>query len=134
MNVAFISWVISFYKLSKTCATNWLMVMVIHGMFIRCHLDSMTSNSDFFFNLQGTVRDDFRLEGGMDIGMKEAEEGVEMETMEVAGAMVGVTLMAGLSLEAGVATEKDFQTAEVMDISGLIMQVAMVAVQIVLVD
>ena len=80
------------------------------------------------------VRDDFHLEGGMDIGMKEAEEGVEMETMEVAGAMVGVTLMAGLSLEAGVATEKDFQAAEVMDISGLIMQVAMVAVQIVLVD
>ena len=70
----------------------------------------------------------------MDIGMKEAEEGVEMETMEVAGAMVGVTLMAGLSLEAGVATEKDFLAAEVMDISGLIMQVATVAVQIVLVD
>nr|POE85325.1 hypothetical protein CFP56_75065 [Quercus suber] len=53
---------------------------------------------------------------------------------EVAGAMVGVTLMVGLSLEAGVATEKDFQTVEVMDISGLIMQVATVAVQIVLVD
>ena len=93
----------------------------------------MTSNSDCFFNLQGTVRDDFHLEGGMDIGM-EAEEGVEMETMEVAGAMVGVTLMAGLSLEAWVATEKDFQTIEVMDINRLIMQVATMAMQIMLVD
>ena len=70
----------------------------------------------------------------MDIGMKEAEEGVEMETMEVAGAMVGVTLIAGLSLEAGVATEKDFQTTDMMDISRLIMQVATMAMQIMLVD
>lgn len=85
-----------------------------------------------FFNLQGTVRDDFHLEGGQDIGMREAE-GVGTETMEVAGAMV-VTLMAGLSLEAGMAIEEDFLTVEVMDISGLIMRVAMVAVQIVLVD
>lgn len=53
------------------------------------------------------------------------QEGVEMETMgEVAEAMVEVTLMAGLSLETGVAIEEDFLAVEVTDIKGLITWVA----------
>jgi len=62
------------------------------------------------------------------------QEGAETGTMEVAEAMVVRTLMAGLSLETGVAIEEDFLAVEVTDIKGLIRWVAMVAVSIVLVD
>lgn len=60
----------------------------------------------------------------MDIGMM-VQEDVEMGTMEVAGAMVVVTSVAGVSLAAGVATEVDFLVVE-RDIRGVITWVAMV--------
>lgn len=102
------------------------------------------------FHIQGTARDDFHLEGQLDIGMK-VQGAVEMEATEVAGAMAGVTLMAGASmaagaslaagvslvagasLAAGVAIEPGLLAAE-MDIRGLITPVTMVGVLIVLVE
>lgn len=52
---------------------------------------------------------------------------METETMEVEGAMAVLTLMAGLSLAAGMGIEVDFLAVE-RDIRGLITRVAMVGV------